>query len=276
LRAPLLVIKRALNRFTRHTNLNFFFRTNRAAPRRRFKRFARRRKYFPKGIRGRIRRIKKRRARMAKRRLKHFIKHEQKALVATLTTSTKKFFHVYKQAAKPILFFESVNPVNFFLFFNNSLRLKFLLLLNKGCLSFKSFSTFVLTKSAAWATSYFFYTRFQKISFTNLAQDHNFNLVLRKKFLKIFVRVKFRTRSVPSYYNALVRFFEFCSGQRVMIKYFAFLPNLLTIDEQARCLLWSYKLKKFRRILGARFFLNESLQVVYLSLKLKDPYFLAN
>jgi hypothetical protein len=74
----------------------------------------------------------------------------------------------------------------------------------------------------------------------------------------------------------LIRFLEFCSGKKVYLKLNPFLNTNLNFNEKAQCLLWSQKVKYFRKVLGPRLFLNESLQIIYLSLKLKDPYVLSN
>jgi hypothetical protein len=94
--------------------------------------------------------------------------------------------------------------------------------------------------------------------------------------LKIFNYSKFPTITTMWHYYSLVRFVEFCSGKKVFIRLFNFMINKLTFNEKAQCLIWAQKVKYFRKVLGPRLFLNESLQILYLSLKLKDPYILSN
>ena len=94
--------------------------------------------------------------------------------------------------------------------------------------------------------------------------------------LKIFNYSKFPTITTIWHYNTLVRFLEFCSGKKVFIKFFNFLITNLTFSEKAQCLIWAQKVKYFRKVLGPRLFLNESLQLMYLSLKLKDPFIFTN
>jgi hypothetical protein len=55
-----------------------------------------------------------------------------------------------------------------------------------------------------------------------------------------------------------------------------FLNNCLDFNEKAICMNWAPRLKSFRRSLGPRLFLAESLEILYLALKLKDPFFLSN
>jgi hypothetical protein len=99
---------------------------------------------------------------------------------------------------------------------------------------------------------------------------------LKKKIIKIFSYSKFSVSTTLWQYNTLLRFLEFCSGKKVCLKFFNFLGSTLSFSEKAQCLLWSQKVKYFRKVLGPRLFLNESLQIMLLALKLKDPYFLSN
>jgi hypothetical protein len=78
------------------------------------------------------------------------------------------------------------------------------------------------------------------------------------------------------YYTMLVRFMESCSGKKVYIKFNPFLENYLTFSDLARCSVWVGRVRSFQRILGPKIFLNESLKIVCLSLRYKDPTFLSN
>ena len=122
----------------------------------------------------------------------------------------------------------------------------------------------------------FFYSYSSSIKFTNLLPDLAFSFTLKKKMLKIFSYSKFSISTVSWQYNTLLRFLEFCSGRKVCLKFFNFLGNTLNFSEKAQCLLWSQKVKYFRKVLGPRLFLSESLQIMLLALKLKDPFFLSN
>ena len=78
------------------------------------------------------------------------------------------------------------------------------------------------------------------------------------------------------FYETLIKFLEYCSGKKVNLNLYTFLHNNLNFSEKSQCVLWARKVKYFRKVLGPRLFLNESLQIIYLSLKLKDPFFLSN
>lgn len=136
--------------------------------------------------------------------------------------------------------------------------------------SFSFFNVFSLI-----ADSYF-YSNKNTFFFNNIIPSVNFYYVVKKKMLKIFNYSKFSSSTSWVYYNSLTRFLEFCSGRKVHIKLNPFLNNDLTFEEKAQCLLWAQKVKYFRKVLGPRLFLNESIQIIYLSLKLKDPYILSN
>lgn len=81
---------------------------------------------------------------------------------------------------------------------------------------------------------------------------------------------------LPLHYDCLIKFLEFCSGKNFFFSINPFMINLLTFEEQTRCLLWSQKIKSFRKVLGPRLFLNESLQIIYFCLKNKDLHVLSS
>lgn len=127
-----------------------------------------------------------------------------------------------------------------------------------------------------YVSNFFFYSKNNFLNRSNILPDNTFSFIFRKKMLKVFNYNKFPTITTVAYYNSLIRFIEFCSGKKVYIKFHTFLNNTLSFQEKAQCLLWSQKVKYFRKVLGPRLFLNESLQIIYLALKLKDPYMLSN
>lgn len=110
----------------------------------------------------------------------------------------------------------------------------------------------------------------------NLIPHFNFSHIFRKKIIKIFNYDKFPLTTTTWHYNTLIKFLEFFSGKKTYINFFAFLNIKLNFKEKTQCLIWSQRVKYFRKVLGPRLFLNESLQIMYLSLKLKDPYTFSN
>ena len=120
-----------------------------------------------------------------------------------------------------------------------------------------------------------FYNRCNKPKL-NLNPRPIFSYLIEKRLLRIVNTIKFKTHTTPWHFHSIVRFFEFCTGKKVTVKIFSFISNILTFEERAQCLVWSYRVKEFKKKLGTALFLNESLQVIYMSLKLKDPYLLSN
>ena len=189
------------------------------------------------------------------------------------------FFYSYKpknkNMSKTEIIFNNFNFILFFYFY--PLIFKYFLSANLKKNNRKtSFKRFSILKNVFFLKDFFFSSVNTQISSNNLIPDSKFNYNFKKKMLKIFNYSKFPTITTIWHYNTLVRFLEFCSGKKVFIKFFNFLINNLTFTEKAQCLLWAQKVKYFRKVLGPRLFLNESLQLMYLSLKLKDPFIFTN
>jgi hypothetical protein len=73
----------------------------------------------------------------------------------------------------------------------------------------------------------------------------------------------------------LIRFIENCSGLKVGLAFNPFLENTLTYTDVARCSSWADRVFDFRRLLGPKIFIKESLKVFHLAFRLKDPTFLS-
>jgi hypothetical protein len=117
----------------------------------------------------------------------------------------------------------------------------------------------------------FYFCSFNK---TNLLPSGTFHQIIKKKVIKVFNFKKFTLLHTPWQHTSLIRFIEYCTGSKVFIKFFFFLNFLLNDAEKIRCVLWYQKLKAFQKTVGAGFFLYESIEILYIGLKIKDPYFL--
>lgn len=122
----------------------------------------------------------------------------------------------------------------------------------------------------------FFNSRFSLFSKSNLLPSTMFKFTIKRKLLKVFKFHKFSSNITMWYYNILIRFIENCSGKKVYLKFNPFIENALTFSDLARCNLWASRVTGFQRILGPKIFLNESLQILHLALRFKDPTFLSN
>jgi hypothetical protein len=171
----------------------------------------------------------------------------------------------------------SFNKLELFsFFFYNPIFFKFLIFnvnrddrYNFTNLIFSKSYNFILQKTAN-------ITKNVKLLLNNLFHNEHFEYNFNKILFKVFDHSKFGNDNILWHYQLLIRFLEYCSGRKVYFRIHPFIQNSLTFTEKMQCLAWSQKVKYFRRILGPRLFLNESLQIIYLSLKLHDPYLLSN
>ena len=160
--------------------------------------------------------------------------------------------------------------------FNCPLLFKFLLSTVLNFVTARYLTSFLIDKLETTIISTVFYDRCKQLPNINLTPHPVFFNLVEKRLLRIISVIRFKTNTTPWHFNTIIRFFEFCTGKKVAVKLFSFISNSLTFNEKARCLVWSYRVKAFRKKLGSVLFLNESLQVVYIALKLKDPHFLSD
>ena len=106
--------------------------------------------------------------------------------------------------------------------------------------------------------------------------EKNFLFFLRKNTVKSFAFFKLPLLVFSWHYLTLIKFLEYATGKRIYLKFYSLLSVDLEFAENARCALWSYRLRSFKRAFGAKLFLVESLKIIYTALKYKDIYFLSN
>ena len=99
---------------------------------------------------------------------------------------------------------------------------------------------------------------------------------IRRKFLRLIASSSFSADLSFWYYKTLIQFIENCSGKRTNLYFGPFIENALTFEDRARCTLWNNRVTGFQRIMGHRIFVYEALSIVAVSIRLKDPTFLAN
>lgn len=194
----------------------------------------------------------------------------------------------HRQIYKPLFLLNKNHTwMNAFLFFSNSsffkliqlfsniLYIKYLHFLLTNYFKSNQKFDYLITKTLAESTNFYFYETIS-CEKTNLISNKVFEHAIEIVFLRILTRVKYQTTTTPWDVTNLHRFISFCTGKKSLIKINGFIKNSLSIEEQTFCLKWSSKITKFRKKLGNFLFLNESLQLIYLSFKLKDPYLLSN
>jgi len=122
----------------------------------------------------------------------------------------------------------------------------------------------------------FFNSRINIFNKSNLVSSSIFKYTVKRKLLKIVNFHKFSSNIIMWYYNILIRFIENCSGKKVYLKFNPFIENALSFTDIARCNMWSARITSFQRILGPKIFLQESLRILHIAIKFKDPTFLSN
>ena len=122
----------------------------------------------------------------------------------------------------------------------------------------------------------FFNSRVNIFNKSNLIPSTIFKYTIKRKLLKIVNFHKFSSNIIMWYYNILIRFMENCSGKKVYLKFNPFIENSLSFTDIARCNMWSARITSFQRLLGPKIFLKESLKILHIAIKFKDPTFLSN
>jgi hypothetical protein len=121
-----------------------------------------------------------------------------------------------------------------------------------------------------------FSTRTSLYQNSNLWPAKSFNYSIRRKVLKMITYNKFVPNISMWYHNTLVRFIEHYSGKRVYLRCNPFIQNYITYEDASRCILWELRVFGFQRILGPKIFVRESLRILVMALRFKDPTFLSN
>lgn len=105
---------------------------------------------------------------------------------------------------------------------------------------------------------------------TNIYALDCFSFFFKKYFLYVSALKKYEFKHLIPFQISILRFMRFCSGKNIFFKIFPFLSTSLTLKENTRCSIWAQKVKYYRKVLGPKLLLNESLQILYLCLKNKD------
>ncbi len=125
-------------------------------------------------------------------------------------------------------------------------------------------------------STFYFGLRSDQLRKLNVWNFQSSNLVLRKRLLRVSSRNIFSPTVTMWYYRSLVRFIENCTGRRVALHFGPFVEGVLTFEDRAYLSMWSGRVIGFQKILGHRIFVQEALTLIAISIRLKDPTFLAN
>lgn len=123
---------------------------------------------------------------------------------------------------------------------------------------------------------YLLNSTFNTLPASNIWLVPSLNYRIRKYLLRVVTKNTFAPKVAIWYHQALINFMETCTGRRIALHFGPFIDNALTFEDRAFNSILAYRVKGFTRILGHRIFVNEGVDVVATSLRLKDPTFLAN
>jgi hypothetical protein len=86
----------------------------------------------------------------------------------------------------------------------------------------------------------------------------------------------FLPRTTMFFYRTLINFVEFHTGRRVLLKFDSYITTALPFVDVCRCSLWYGKVNVFQKILGHRIFVHESIRIMMVAVRFKDPTFFSN
>lgn len=106
--------------------------------------------------------------------------------------------------------------------------------------------------------------------FTNIYPLQAFNKKISKKVKKYVTSSIFRLNLTPWYHNTIIRFFEYCAGNKVLLQYYLSVANRVDSESIIMYKRWIPRMASYERKLGHRFFLEEALHIIHLSFRLHD------
>ena len=109
------------------------------------------------------------------------------------------------------------------------------------------------------------------IIINNLTPNPHFNFSIFKKISGSHSDGIFTMSSVPWHYNTIIRFMEFCSGKKILFQFYPFLFQAVEKYYIVTYKRWMTRMTYYERKLGHKFFLEEALHLIHLTLNLHDP-----
>ena len=160
----------------------------------------------------------------------------------------------------------TTNPYHLLLLFNNPILFKTTSIAYRP-----SEFTSILTKYFVSASNLpLHYTN------NNILPHTSFKKYLNRLSKSTSANQMFRECVIPWYYHTLIRFIEHCSGKQALFQFYPFVNQHMDQEFMIRYRRWIPRLNFYERRLGHRFFLEESLHIMHLSFKLRDPKIIAS
>jgi len=123
---------------------------------------------------------------------------------------------------------------------------------------------------------FFFGSRHNQIFNSNVIGISLYPATIKRRLIKVFRSRKFDTKVMLWNYSLLGRFMEHCTGYKIYLKLNPWVDKSLRAYDQALARVWYSRVAIFQRMLGPRIFLHESIKIIMIALKYKDPMFLCN
>ena len=160
----------------------------------------------------------------------------------------------------------------------NQFLFKYLILRSAEYYNYSHFNiTFKLAKPILYVLNLFYFgSRFELLYRSNMFPTESFSYLIQRRLLKCFALRKFISSTGAWYNHMLVRFMSNCTGRKIYLKLNPHVENNLTFEDRAQCVIWENRVLGFQKILGPRIFIEESLRIILIALKYKDPTFLIN
>lgn len=194
------------------------------------------------------------------------------------TLSHKSFSPHYNQQTSDLTSYLTSNTFFLNTTLTNQFLFKYLILRSAEYHNYSHYNvTFKMVKPILHVLNLFYFgSRFDLFSRSNLFPTESFSYTIQRRLLKCFTLRKFITSTGAWYNHMLVRFMSNCTGRRVYLKLNPHIENSLTFEDHVQCLIWEGRVHGFQKILGPKIFIEESLRIILIALKYKDPTFLIN
>ena len=105
---------------------------------------------------------------------------------------------------------------------------------------------------------------------TNIYPTAAFTKRITKKVKTFVTSSIMKLNLTPWYHNTIIRFFEHCSGNKVLLQYYLSIANRVDVDSIVLYKRWIPRMASYERKLGHRFFMEEALHIMHLSFRLHD------
>lgn len=110
---------------------------------------------------------------------------------------------------------------------------------------------------------------------TNIYPHKVFHKVITRKIKSHSVDNRFMGDVSPWFHNYLIRFMEYLIGRKVLIQFYPFMAQEVSLSFELRYRLWLPRMAYYERKLGHRFFLEEAVHILHLGFYLRDASVIA-